>query len=139
MVILPTIILINRKVNNLEGEEQKKYKKEVFFRSIIIINILIVLFFRFILPLATKYAEFTIFIWVVLFLNILAIICVFNKKIILNNKAIITFLVIYIIIMLALPIYELDNHEHITDSYEEIKEYTDYYDCYGIRIYRNYK
>ena len=57
--------------------------------------------------------------------------------------------------MIGLPVYRFDSHEHVFDnsrtytentsigeftfSHEEIIEYTNYYNCYGFRIYRQTK
>lgn len=139
--------------NTFKKTDSPKYSGWIKF--LVIINICIICFFKFIFPGDAKYSEFTIFFYVSLLINIITIILVFNKKILQKKRLIICTVVVYFLLMFVLPVYKLDDHQHIfdytrtytdtiqgitfTSPYEEIISYTNYYNCYGIKLYEKTK
>lgn len=106
---------------------------------LLIINICIICFVKFLLPGVGYYADSTLLI-LTLVINGVAIIFLCNKNIVKNKTVKVVIMILYFLLMFALPAYKFEDHEHIfTDNHEQINEYVDYYNCYGIKIYRNYK
>ena len=137
------------KENTFNKQDNPKYSNWIKF--LVIINICIICFFKFIFPGDAKYSEPTIFFYVSLLINIITIILVFNKKIVQKKIVVICTVVVYFLLMIILPVYKLDDHKHIFDNtrthtytvgevtftspYEEIISYTNYYNCYGLKLY----
>lgn len=137
-------------------EQEESVRKGNWRKILIIINICVICFFKFIFPGNAKYSAPTIWFYISIFINIVAIILVFNKKLLIKKKIMNGMIIIYFLLMIGLPVYKFDSHEHIFDDtrtytvntstgidftmpYEKIIEYTNYYNCYGLRIYRQTK
>ena len=136
-------------------EPEKSVKKGSWRKALIIISICIICFFRFIHP-GVEYSVPTIWFYVAILINIIVIVLLFNKKLLIKKKILNCIIIIYFLLMMGLPVYKFDSHEHVFDNtrtytvntsivgeftfpYEEIIEYTEYYNCYGFRIYRQTK
>ncbi len=137
-------------------EQEERSQKGSWRKILIIINICIICFFKFIFPGSAKYSAPTICFFISIFINIIVIVLIFNKKLLTKKRILNCIVIVYFLLMIGLPVYKLDNHEHIFDDtrsytvntsegkefafpYEKIIEYTEYYNCYGIRIYRQAK
>ena len=136
-------------------EQEENAQKGPWRKILIIINICIICFFKFIFPGSAKYSAPTIWFFISLFINIIVIILIFNKKLLTKKRILNCIIIIYFLLMIGLPVYKFDSHEHVFDNsrtytentsigeftfpYEEIVEYTNYYNCYGFRIYRQTK
>ena len=104
---------------------------------VVIINIAIICFCRFILPGGSKYGEITIYFWINMIINIFLLIILFNKRIKISVKSIIAIITVYLLLMIFIPTYKLENHEHkFINGNENIQKYIDYFDCYGIKLKR---
>lgn len=141
---------------------------------ILVFNLSIISFYR-----SIHYGVINILFLIIFLINVLFIILLINSKIKLSDKTAIILLIICFIVMIALPVYKFEDHEHVfenvnnynnvdenTNNYndvdenttgididsmisnaekylnvgiEKIYEYTDYFNCYGIRIKRIYK
>ena len=158
VALISAIVLIWIKKDEVikEDDENSKEKKinlkndnllkSLLARSLILLHIIIVI----LINLGTSF-ETTVLIWVLVLLNICVIALCFTT--ILKNKKIITLLIVlYFIIMMVIPAFKFENHSHyynlaklITNQngnivpYEEIREYIEYYNCYGIKLYRKNK
>ncbi len=143
-------LIYNNKMRKRVFKEEK-YKRGNWVKILLIINICIICFLRFMFPGVTHYATSTICFYLSLLINIVTIILVFNKKL-LKKKVIYNCIIItYFLLMIGLPVYSFEDHEHIFDNtrtfningvdwpYEEIIEYTDYYNCYGLKLHRKIK
>ena len=143
-----TIFLVYNKIIR-KNKEIKQYSGRNWIKIIVIVNICVICFFRFIFPGVTSYATFTICFYISVLINIVTIILVFSKKI-LDKKVIVNcIIIIYFLLMIGLPIYKFEDHKHVFDNtrtfrnngidwpIEEIIEYTDYYNCYGVKLYTN--
>ncbi len=107
---------------------------------ILLINISVMLFFRFMWPAESHYAEITVVLYISLIINIAMFVILLLKNIKINKKISIVLMIVYFICMIFLPIYKVENHEHdSSQGYEIIEECIDYYNCYSIRINRIYK
>lgn len=127
-----TIFIIHSK--NMKAEE---YKSERWIKIFVFLNIFVIFsFFEFIF-FATMTTT-TIWIYIVLLINIVMPILVFNKKILKNKKIVNCIIIVYLLLMIILPGYKIDGHEHTFDytKMEVISHYTAYYNCYGIRLYK---
>lgn len=133
-IIIVVIGIIVFAINKIEQKEKK------LGLCFVIINIVIIAFFRFIWPGASKYSEIIIPFWMNIIINIILLIVLFNKKITIGIKSILSIIIIYFLLMIFIPTYRLEEHEHtFINGYEHIQEYVDYYDCYGIKLKRSYK
>ena len=89
-----------------------------------------------------QYGEILNTILIIIFINILLVIFLISKKIKKNNILVLIIIIIYFLFMIFVPVYKLEDHEHIFNNdmfRERIIEYKDYYNIYGIRLKRNYK
>lgn len=137
---------------------------------ILVLNLSIISFIR-----SIHYGVINILFLIIFLINVLFIILLINSKIKLSDKIAIILLIICFIVMIALPVYKFEDHEHVFENVnnyndvdvdidvdenitgneidsmmsnaekylymgiEKIYEYTDYSNCYGIRIKRIYK
>ncbi len=137
-------------------QEQEKYAKSGnWIKFMIILNIGIIGFIKFIFPGNAKYSDSTIWFYVSILINIIMLVLVFNKKLLAKKKIINGIIILYFLFMIGLPVYKFEDHTHIFDdlktdiignsvledgaTYEQIIGYTEYYNCYGLRIYRQTK
>lgn len=159
VVIIGIAIFLIYNHNKRKKDVKKKkesVRKDSWRKILVIINICVICFFKFIFPGNAKYSTPTIWFYISIFINIIAIILLFNKKLLTKKKILNCIIIIYFLIMIGLPVYKFDDHEHVSDDtrtytfntstgidftmpYEKIIEYTNYYNCYGIRIYRQTK
>lgn len=136
--LIPIIIVVVGIIVFATNKVEQKEKK--IGLCLVIINIVLIAFFRFIWPGASKYAEIIIFFWINIIINIILLIVFFNKKIMIGIKSIVAIIIIYFLLMIFIPTYRLEDHEHtFINGNESIQEYIDYYDCYGIKLKRSYK
>ncbi|MGN1297308.1 MAG: hypothetical protein ACI4VH_02605 [Clostridia bacterium] len=139
------IFLIYNNKMRKRGFKEEKYKRGNWVKILLIINICIICFFRFIFPGVTKYANTTICFYLSLLINIVTIVLVFNKKLLKSKVIYNSIIIIYFLLMIGLPIYSYGDHKHIFDDTrnfpynEKIIEYTDYYNCYGLKLHRKIK
>lgn len=158
IIIIGIVIFLiyNHKKRGEEVKEQEESAKKGSWRKVlIIISLCVICFFRFIHP-GVEYSVPTIWFYVAILINIIVIILIFNKKLLTKKRILNCIIIIYFLLMIGLPVYKFDNHEHIFDDtrtytvntstgidftmpYEKIIEYTNYYNCYGLRIYRQTK
>lgn len=168
IVLIPIIAIIIAILVHISKKSYSIEKKLCF--TILILNIFLILFFRLLWPGVTHYASITILFWINILINVIFIILLINSKLMLSKKTAAILLIIYFISMIFIPIYKVENHEHIfinENNYstinkndentinntgihnifseaekflggrtEKIKEYIDYYNCYGIKIKR---
>ena len=107
---------------------------------VLLINIFVMLFFRFMYPVESHYGEITIAFYISLIINITLFLILLLKTTKINKKIFIVLMIVYFICMIFLPIYKVKNHEHdFLQENEIIKDYIDYYNCYSIHINRIYK
>lgn len=138
-------LIYNNKMRKKVCKEQEEYKWGNWIKILLIINICIICFLRFIFPGVTKYANTTICFYLSLLINIVTIILVFNKKLLKSKVIYNSIIIIYFLLMIGLPIYSYGDHKHIFDDTrnfpydEKIIEYTDYYNCYGLKLHRKIK
>jgi len=137
VAVLVTLILRNKKATI----EEKDAKKINICKHIIVLNICIVCFITLVLPGIGGHITNPLIIFMVsLIISVIAIVLLFNKKIANNTIGTISVLVIYFLIMFVIPVYKFENHEHVfNNNHETIREYTDYYNCYLMKIYKEYK
>ena len=107
---------------------------------VLLINIFVMLFFRFMCPVESSYGEITIAFYILLIINITLFVILLLKTKKVNKKIFIVLMIVYFICMFFLPIYKVESHEHdFSQGNESIKYYIDYYNCYSIQINRIYK
>ena len=135
-------------------EQEESAKKGSWRKVLLIISICVICFFRFMNP-GAEYSVPTIWFYVAILINIIVIVLLFNKKLLTKKRILKCIIIIYFLLMIGLPVYKFDSHEHVFDNsrtytentsigeftfpYEEIIEYTEYYNCYGFKIYRQTK
>ncbi len=135
MIIIVLIILICILAFLIIISKNKKLNlKDNILKIIVIFNIVFVTA----LTIVSHVTDFVIWAVVVLILiNLLVLI--FNKKLSKNKIILSISIVVYFAIMILLPTYKNEVHNHLINnikaSPEIIKYYTNYYDCYQIRIY----
>ena len=135
IIIVSIFVLYNKKSINIEENA-----KENFWKFFIILNIGIICFFRFIWPGPSHYAGVTTMSIVLLIVNIVSIIILFSKKIIKNKPIIICIIGLNFLFTIGFPVYKLEEHEHVFhENQEQIINYIDYYNAYGIKLHRDYK
>lgn len=135
LVLVPIIIILLEIVITITNRIEEKNKR--IAASLVMINILVIAFFRFIFPAGSKYAELTIYFWINIVLNIIILIVLCNKKIKINNIITSILIIIYFIFMFTVPTYKLEGHKHeFIDGRESIIEYKDYYNLYSMRLIR---
>ena len=77
---------------------------------------------------------------VLLIVNIISIILLSNKKIKKNKLIIVSIIVLNFLFTIGLPVYKLEEHEHVFyKNREQIINYIDYYNAYGIKLHRDYR
>lgn len=134
ILIIP-VIFISLLITNKVGDKTKKV-----CILLQILNLFIILFFRYIFPGPCKYGEIIITIMINIFINILLFTLLINKKIKINNKLVAIVIMFYFLFMIFIPVYKLEDHEHkFNNGEEKILAYEDYYNFYGIKLKRNYK
>lgn len=107
---------------------------------VLLINIFVMLFFRFMWPAESSYGKITIAFYISLIINITLFVILLLKTTKMNKKIFIVLMIVYFICMFFLPIYKVESHEHdFSQGNESIKDYIDYYNCYSIQINRIYK
>ena len=147
-------LIYNHNKREKDVKDQKENIRKGSWRKIlIIINICIICFFKFIFPGSAKYSVPTIWFYISILINIIAMVLLCNKKLLTKKKILNGIIIIYFLLMIGLPVYKFDDHEHVSDDtrtytfntstgidftmpYEKIVEYTNYYNCYGLRIYK---
>ena len=135
LVLVPVIIMLLIILITIANKIEFKNKRIAI--SVVITNILIITFFRFIFPAGSKYAELTIYFWINIALNIIILIVLCNKKIKINNIITSILIIIYFIFMFMVPTYKLEGHRHeVINGRESIIEYKDYYNLYSMRLVR---
>ena len=165
IVLFPVIAIIIAILFCILKKSYPIAKKICFI--VLILNITLMSFFQIIF-----FGALNILFLISFLINVIFIILLINSKFKLSNKAAIILLIIYFIVMFILPIYKVEDHEHVFENannynnvddnnenttgnviddmisnaemylnvgVEKILEYTDYYNCYGIRIKRIYK
>ena len=131
ILIIGIIIFITKKV---------EIKQNKVCLCVVIINIAIICFFRFILPGGSKYGEITIYFWINIIINVFLLIILLNKRIKISVKSTIAIITIYLLLTIFIPTYRLESHEHkYINGNENIQKYIDYFDCYSIKLKRFYK
>ena len=136
--LIPIIILIIGII--IFNTKKLETKQNRAFLYIVIINIAIICFCRFIFPGGSKYGEITIYFWINIIINVFLLIILFNKRIKISVKSIIAIITIYLLFTIFIPTYRLEGHEHkYMNGNENIQKYIDYFDCYGIKLKRSYK
>ncbi len=136
--LIPIIILVIGII--IFSTKNMEVKQNKICLYVVIINIVISCFFRFIFPGGSKYGEITIYFLISIIINAFLLIILFNKKIKFSVKSIIAIITIYLLLMIFIPTYRLEGHEHeYINGNENIQEYIDYFDCYGINLKRIYK
>lgn len=140
VTILITLYLRNKKVT-VEENDLKRTKKRNIWKYIIVLNICIVCFITLVLPgIGGHITNPLIIFMVLLIISVIAIVLLFNKKIANNIISTISVLFVYFLIMFVIPVYKFENHEHVfNNNHETIREYIDYYNCYLMKIYKEYK
>ncbi len=128
------IILIAIFVLVLRAAKSKKNIK-ISCLIIVLINLFFIVFSRFLWPGVTHYAELIFSFWIILIVNFVLLLILFISKIKLNLKLMIIILAVFFLLMLFTPVYKFENHEHtIINGHEAIRSYTEYYNCYGIKL-----
>ena len=136
--IIPIIFVVSIIIIAITKKIEAREKKVSMI--VLVINIFVMLFFRFMWPAESHYAEITIALYISLIINIVIFVILLLKTIKINKKVSIVLMTVYFICMTFLPIYKIEEHEHdFSQGYEIIKDYIDYYNCYSIRINRIYK
>lgn len=110
IVLIPIIAII---IAILVYVSKKSYSIEKkFCFTILILNIFLILFLDY-YGQVTHYASITILFWINILINVIFIILLINSKLILSKKTAAILLIIYFISMIFIPIYKVENHEHI--------------------------
>lgn len=143
---------------NNNGEKRlKKLDKFKLFSSIVkillIINICVIGFFRFFSDKITHTAALTIWFYISLAIYVIALLLLFNKKMLKKKVLYSIIVVIFIVLMIALPVYKVEGEENVVDdsktshtsfagvnytiTYEDVVNYTDYYNFYGLKLHRS--
>jgi len=133
--VISLIIVI---ANRIVSKNNKNIKRFKLSRYLLFLNITI---FLLLFLGAPTIADVMGISWVILlFINISVIFILYSKKIIDNKKLVAIIMIIYFLMMFALPVYKFENHEHIfIKKHEQIRNYTEYYNCYLIRIFKIYE
>ena len=95
----------------------------------------------------------TIWFYISLIISVIVLLAVFSNKLLKNKALYVIIILAYIILMVCLPVYKKDIQETVIDenrtnykvfagvnytiTYEETKDFTDYYNAYGLRLKRN--
>ncbi len=143
--------------NDRKEKKVRKIDKFKLFSSIVklllIINICVIIFFKFFSNGITHSATPTIWFYIAIVINIIAIILLFNKNILKKKLLYFAILIVYIVLMVVLPVYKVEGQENVVDesrtthtnfvgvnytiTYEDVVNYTDYHNFYGLKIKRN--
>lgn len=168
IVLFPVIAIIIAILFCILKKPYSLVKKICFI--ILILNISFISFFSIIF-----FGTYNILFLINFLINIIFIILLMNLKFELSNKTAVILLIIYFIVIIILPVYKVEDHEHVFENVnnyndvdvdidvdenitgneidsmmsnaekylnmgiEKIYEYTDYFNCYGMRIKRIYK
>lgn len=128
--VLSLVIVI---INRIVTKNNKNIKRFKLSRYLLFLNIVIFLLLLLGAPITADVIVVSLII--LLLLNIIVIFMVYNKKIINNKKLVVGIMMVYFLFMFMIPIYKFENHEHIfIKQHEQIRNYTDYYNCYLIKI-----
>jgi hypothetical protein len=114
--------------------------KENVCKILLILNICIICFFKYLFPGPTQNSEISLMFMVLLIVNISSIILLFNNKIRKNILVIVCIVILNSLLTIGLPVYKLEGHEHVfNENREQIIYYIDYYNAYGIKLHRENK
>ena len=141
----------SRKNINSDNSRIKVISK--MLKILVIINLLVILFLKFFAKGVTHTSTPTVWFYISLVISIIAIILISNKNL-LKRKILYGFIVIiYIVLMIVLPVYKVNGQESVVDdsktnyttfagvdyiiTYEDVVNYTDYYNLYGLKLRRD--
>lgn len=141
----------SRKNINSDNSRIKVISK--MLKILVIINLLVILFLKFFAKGVTHTSTPTVCFYISLVISIIAIILISNKNL-LKRKILYGFIVIiYIVLMIVLPVYKVNGQESVVDdsktnyttfagvdyiiTYEDVVNYTDYYNLYGLKLRRD--
>lgn len=128
--VLSLIVVI---INRIISKNNRNIKRFKLSRYLLFLNIVVFLVLLLGAPITVE--VIIVPLTVLLLLNIIVIFMVYNKKIINNKKLVVGTMIVYFLCMFMIPIYKFENHEHIfIKQHEQIRNYTDYYNCYLIKI-----
>ncbi len=125
----------------------------LLIKLLIIVNICTILFMRFFSKGNVNTSVPTIWFYISLIISVIVLLAVFSNKLLKNKALYVIIILAYIILMVCLPVYKKDIQETVIDenrtnykvfagvnytiTYEETKDFTDYYNAYGLRLKRN--
>lgn len=136
LIIMVLIVWMSNKRSIKIGENLK----ENVCKILLILNICIICFYKFLFPGPTQNSQFTLMFMVLLVVNSSSIIILSNNKIRKNIPVIVCIVILNFLLTIGLPVYKLEEHEHVfNENREQIINYIDYYSAYGIKLYREYK
>lgn len=139
LLILIIMFLIVWEFNKRNIKLRENLKENVC-KFLLILNICIVCFFKYLFPGLTQNSELSLVFTVLLSVNIFSIILLFNNKIRKKILVIVCIVILNYLLTMGLPVYKLEGHEHVfNENREHIINYIDYYSAYGIKLYREYK
>ncbi len=141
----------SRKNINSDNSRIKVISK--ILKILVIINLLVILFLKFFAKGVTHTSTPTVWFYISLVISIIAIILISNKNL-LKRKILYGFIdIIYIVLMIVLPVYKVNGQESVVDdsktnyttfagvdyiiTYEDVVNYTDYYNLYGLKLRRD--
>ena len=147
--------LKDEKVNNKKiSNNRKTVAINKVIRFLVFINLLLILILKLFSKGVTHTATPTIWFYILLVINVFIILLLGNKKFF-KGKLLFFTIFVYLILILCLPAYKLNGQESVIDdsktnyknfagvdyiiTYENVVDYTDYYNLYGLHLKRNVK
>lgn len=124
-------------------------------KILVVINLLVILILKFFTKGVSHTSTPTVWFYISLVINVIAIILISNKNLLKRKILYGLVVILYIVLMIVLPVYKVDGQESVVDdsktnyttfagvdyiiTYENVVDYTDYYNLYGLKLKRDVK